>query len=126
MIVKHKDIKDLDNDIVLWKYMSLSKFLYLLNTHSLYFCRLDCFDDPFEGSLSLLDKGLFRCTDENRQYWEREVKRHYASCWIKSDHELNLMWNSYGKDGIAIKTNGVEYFIVCFSPKEPFLNKKEK
>lgn len=74
MIVKHKDIKDLDNDIVLWKYMSLSKFLYLLNTHSLYFCRLDCFDDPFEGSLSLLDKGLFRCTDENRQYWEREEK----------------------------------------------------
>ena len=104
MIIEHRDFPTLDNKIILWKYMSLSKFLYLLKMHSLYFCRLDCFDDMFEGKLPFLDKGLFHYTEESSVYWEKEAKRHFASCWIKSDFELNLMWSSYGKDGIAIKS----------------------
>lgn len=106
MIISHKDFKNLDDNVVLWKYMSLSKFLFLVKTQALYLCRVDCFEDTHEGSLSLLDKKMFHYTDDANayEYWEREKTRHYACCWIKSDYELNLMWDSYGKDGVAIKT----------------------
>ena len=35
----------------LWRYMDITKFLFLLETSSLYFTRGDMFKDSFEGSL---------------------------------------------------------------------------
>jgi len=35
--------------VPLWRYMDLSRFLRLLQQRALYFCRLDSFDDPYEG-----------------------------------------------------------------------------
>jgi hypothetical protein len=37
-------------DPVIWRYLSLSKFLDLLSKQRLYFNRIDFFDDQFEGS----------------------------------------------------------------------------
>ncbi len=38
-------------DAKLWRYLDLAKFLSLLESSSLYFTRLDHFQDPFEGAL---------------------------------------------------------------------------
>ena len=40
-----------DNNAVLWKYMDLSKFLYLITKSMLYFARLDQFEDIFEAEV---------------------------------------------------------------------------
>jgi hypothetical protein len=36
---------------VLWRYMDFSKFVSLISTETLYFCRIDKLDDPFEGAM---------------------------------------------------------------------------
>ena len=40
------------NDIKLWRYMDFTKFMGMLCSKGLYFCRADCFEDPFEGTFS--------------------------------------------------------------------------
>ena len=37
----------------LWRYMDLAKFLSLLDESSLYFTRIDHFNDPYEGALGV-------------------------------------------------------------------------
>lgn len=83
--------------------MSLEKFMVLVQEQMLHLHRIDKFEDSAEGTLSIIDKKLFRY-DESNNYWERERKRHYVNCWIESPYELSLMWQCYGYNGIAIKT----------------------
>jgi hypothetical protein len=40
------------DDAVLWRYMDFTKFVSLLETSALFFCRPDQLGDPFEGSIS--------------------------------------------------------------------------
>ena len=102
-----KDNKDLDNvpdNIVIWRYMSLEKFLSLIENEELYFCRVDLFEDKHEATLPIIDKKNFYYSEENKNYWENERKRHFVNCWIESPHELSLMWTAYAKNGVAIKS----------------------
>ena len=39
------------DDAILWRYLDFTKFAALLNSKALYFCRLDCLGDPFEGAM---------------------------------------------------------------------------
>lgn len=41
------------NEYVIAKYMDLTKFLSMLFTHSLFFCRVDKLEDQFEGNMSI-------------------------------------------------------------------------
>lgn len=54
-------------DAKLWRYMDLAKFLSLLESCSLFFTRLDHFQDPFEGALG--------------------TKKNEESGWRKKSHE---------------------------------------
>ena len=38
-----------DPNISLWRYMDLSKFVWMLQHRALYYCRLDGLGDPYEG-----------------------------------------------------------------------------
>src|SRR5258708_16663677 len=38
----------------IWRYMDFTKYVSLLDRHSLFFCQLKWFDDKYEGSWSLL------------------------------------------------------------------------
>ena len=40
-------------DLTLWRYMDLAKFLSLLDESSLYFTRIDHFNDSYEGALGV-------------------------------------------------------------------------
>lgn len=107
MVKEHPDLTKCDDSAIIWKYMPLSQFLYFIKESKLYFRRVDKFpSDRNDGVLTIEDKKAFG-NNGNKQwdeYWEKDRKRYYVSCWIKSDYELALMWQSYGKEGVVIKT----------------------
>lgn len=94
--------ENIPDDITIWRYMSTDKFIHLLRTQTLYLCRVDKLYDKYECSLTETDKKYFYFS--NNEYWEKDAKRHFINCWAESDHELYMMWNTYGVHGIAIKS----------------------
>lgn len=42
----------------IWRYMSLAKFMSLLDTRALFFARSDRLGDPFEGSYPIANRQL--------------------------------------------------------------------
>jgi hypothetical protein len=48
---QHQQVETPPIRTLLWRYMSFVKLASLLETRSLWFSRVDLFDDPFEGSL---------------------------------------------------------------------------
>lgn len=113
-----------NQDIKIWRYMSLSKFLQLLQSKELFFSRADQFEDPFEGTKSRLDiqntRELYReAFPEKFQEFEelfsagiekkirRDLKEKvFISCWHMNNSESEGMWKLYGNDreNIAIQT----------------------
>ena len=111
----------------LWRYMDLAKFLSLLDESSLYFTRIDHFNDPYEGALGVatnedawikmemqrrapfvnlkeFDDGS---NDEEKAKYEfdryrRTIRKwrlnNYISCWHQSDVESEAMWQLYSRD----------------------------
>lgn len=104
MYKRHRAFEVVHPETIIWQYMSLRKFICLLRKKELFFNRIDNFQDKSECTLTAIDKKIFKSAEDATRYWERERKRHFISCWIECDHELALMWDAYGKDGVAIKT----------------------
>lgn len=112
MYEKHEQLFNLDEECVLWKYMSFSKFINMLKG-KIYFNRLDNFEDIFEGTFP-----QFNVEHRKEVYGneiipqnaydavERMMKKYiYVSCFHKSEYETAFMWKQYAdNDGIAIKT----------------------
>lgn len=109
------------DDAVIWRYMNFTKFVSLLDKSALFFARADKLGDPFEGSVSWLNKAMRpivykdKLSDEAFQRLEQQLlwvrKRlprfTLISCWHESTHESAAMWSLYARetDGIAIKTD---------------------
>lgn len=107
MIEQHRDFQTVPDDTILWQYMPIAKFLLLIKNRKIHFHRIDDFADKDEGVVSVIDKkGLpfFSDTEKWNEYLEMDRQRTFISCWIKSPYELSLMWDTYGKGGLAIKT----------------------
>ncbi len=102
-----------DNDR-LWKYMSLPKFLNLLNG-KLYFNRIDCFEDVFEGTFPQYNRlhrdevygGKCPITQKSYDGIVNHAKKNiYVSCLHKNENETAFMWKLYaGEDGVAFVTS---------------------
>ena len=120
------------------KYMDLAKFISLLHSKSLFFCRLDKLEDKFEGSSPKLNL-------EYNKYWYRQLydQKHLKSsnvdesvakdisdrnnmeekfkslncvcCWNRYNSESYALWKIYSdlNKGIMITSN-VEYLIKSF------------
>ena len=130
---EHPDLVSPEEDATIWRYMDLSKFLYLLDTSKLYFSRLDHLSDMdhFEGhytaanlllerqsydSLSTEDKQGFpsekvlqstqSALKKLREFSEVTRRVTFVNCWHLQDHESAAMWTQYVKseDGIAIQS----------------------
>lgn len=98
---------DYSQDTVLWRYMPLTKFLWLVSFGELYFCRQDKFTDKREYLVTDRDVEYLRITKEQtNDVVIRDRKTIFVNCWCMSDHELSLMWNGYSSEesGVAIKT----------------------
>lgn len=117
MFKKSKKYNDMQDSTILWRYLSFSKFLDMINTSSLYFCRLDCFEDKLEATQPEGSKEFVRMSENPGLAYERykfdkqlEIIRSmtYANCWHVNQEENPNMWNNYvmyhGNEGIAIQT----------------------
>jgi len=106
-------------NIKIWRYQDLSKFIDLILNESLYFTRVDIFDDIFEGSLPILSviarqnqlkKLSSNDTEQKTEFWNKigiKFKKKYAiNCWHMNDFESAAMWKIYLKtnEGIAIQS----------------------
>ena len=102
-------------DIMLWRYMDFTKFVSLISSKSLFFCRADLLGDPFEGSYSKanvkvrpyvykdLEQDLFiKMTNQMANFakWIREWT--YINCWHANEYESAAMWDLYGKTNHAV------------------------
>jgi hypothetical protein len=98
---------DLPLDTTIWRYMSLEKFLDLLEKKELHFARGDKFEDPFEGSFTVVEKKRqeklrdFTCNRGNIPANEQESTiegraSFLVSCWHKNNNEDMAMWQIYG------------------------------
>lgn len=88
--------------------MSLDKFLSLLNDKQLFFAREDMFPDIKEGKRSILDLALYNnAVSGISDIIEKDpFGCGFINCWVMSDVDLYLMWNTYSSldKGIAIKS----------------------
>lgn len=108
----------LDENPKLWRYMSYSKFQNLIETSSLYFCRLDKFEDQLEctqpeGSLNFAIATQNPWQMYERQYMDAMLHMlrnlTFVNCWHINDNENSFMWENYamchGNEGVAIQTD---------------------
>lgn len=117
-----------DGDVV-WRYLTLTKFLDLLKTSALFFSCTSRFSDDWEGTLPdesarWLDewfqkaKRAAKSSDPNfevlklastyTEYFKKVVvRRTFATCWHRKDGESSLMWDAYGGSrdlSVAVRT----------------------
>ena len=102
----------------IWRYMSVARLNELLRQKELSFARLDKFDDAHEGWLSVeivkhsLDKIEAELGTEQRHVWADVLtnprfngrKDHAASCWFIQEQDSAMMWERYGRGGVAIRS----------------------
>jgi hypothetical protein len=110
-----KGLEQVEWNAPLWRYMDLSKFVFMLATKTLPLMRLDLLGDKHEGFVppplpNIEYRGFLADEDlhnDRRNYEEAESARKYffASCWHGNDEESDAMWKLYLKaEGLAIRT----------------------
>lgn len=108
MYKRHPNFKTPDRDTVVWRYLSLSKFLSLLNEQQLYFARQDRFFDAQEGALSNTDHYYLEnmIPGVSKRVKSGSLGCTFINCWVMSNVELYLMWTTYSSinEGVSIKT----------------------
>lgn len=106
-----------------WRYMSFSRFLWLLQKKQLWLTRADLLGDPWEIALAgeqlahvisrhppapFPSRGARRETAIERskriiQTWRRDT---FVSCWSALEHESHALWRIYCRstEGVAVQT----------------------
>ena len=130
------DIKVPSFDTTLWRYMDFAKFVSLLEYRALFFTRADKLDDPFEGTLSEVNKAIiqqgYKLTLDKRTSDTLDVLgiignavkqgRRFTliNCWQASEHESEAMWKLYSGQGhgLAIRTD-FKSLVFSFTDRVP-------
>jgi hypothetical protein len=97
-----------DENVQIWRYMDMWKFMNMLATSSLHFTRADCLDDPLEGSWQ--PSKIYEAYKEHGEqyinelkYWEKEFRKTAAvNCWHINDSESEKMWKLFVPSGEGI------------------------
>ncbi len=106
-----------DPNIRIWRYLDFTKFVSMLESNALWFCRVDLIGDPYEGSTPKAEAVFWKriCTerpeqvdtaDHNKRFF-REAARFsrlhtYVNCWHMNEFESAAMWQLYSKDNASI------------------------
>lgn len=139
----HQDVSLPSQERVAWRYLSFTQFVSILEREQLWFSRLDCLGDHFEGSYPPANKEERKSNfyedfkedlseDEARRKAEdftRGVSRFYkalrlglyVNCWHGSPYENDAMWSKYGDRGIAVRTK-VALFQDALKPERRHVN----
>ncbi len=124
MYTESEDIKSPGNpEAKIWRYVDFAKFVSMLDSRSLYFCRLDKLEDRYESVLSapalenvvaalrphayLLPEGVdvdlaARLTAASMTEIHRASI--FVNCWHCNERESGAMWGVYSGQGIAIQS----------------------
>lgn len=112
----------LHGNLIIWKYMSVEKFISMLSNNSLYFSNASFLEDKFEISIpntykeykkaNLLEGGLddsrIDITFQNEEKIAKSLKENtYLNCWSLNEAESYALWKIYlsgSNNGIAIKS----------------------
>jgi len=117
-------IGELDPDTVIWRYLTLKKFVSLIELGALWFAKLGIFQDAEEGMTPELTRQHIKSQHREMQAWFPDEERRsqvrlfledneqygrdliVASCWFIGEHESKDMWAEYAQDceGVAIKS----------------------
>ena len=110
-------------EAALWRYLTFTKFVSLLDRRAIFFARADKFSDPFEGALPMpnldLRRQKFKASVEQYPFLNskkfqlqdvpiKDLRRFtLINCWYEGDHESEAMWSLYSRaqEGIAIRTD---------------------
>lgn len=109
----------LSPDVRVWRYMDLPKFMSLLESKALFFCRSDLFADKYEGSITkksikfredtwranmsnIPDRMFNEMNDVHKFRLQEERKNFYINCWHMNENESAAMWELYGIKGQSI------------------------
>lgn len=119
-----QQIGKLDPSTIIWRYLTFSKFISLIETNALWFSKLKKFEDEFEGITPEPSRSSLKKQHHDMEDWfqdeelKEQVRRFVedneddgrelvvASCWFIGDHESKNMWDFYTKDiqGVAIQS----------------------
>ena len=118
MYEQHPHFETPPDELSLWRYMDVGRFLALLFNKALYFSRKRDLDDPREGVVPPL--GVQRAvrelarSEENIRFVEGSIHetgeavaaRAVINSWHANDRESVAMWRLYtsGAEGVAIQT----------------------
>jgi hypothetical protein len=95
----------------IWRYMDFTKYLSMLETKALFFCRVDKLGDPFEGTLSRATLEAWRThmkefnleDSDMPLQWARPHRRWtFVNWWHLAEDESAAMWKLYSKSNEAI------------------------
>lgn len=108
----HPDLTTPPNRTVLWRYMDFAKFVEMLESRTLWFARIDQFEDPLEGThtdaeLAGLRKHLKKTHAQALINVFRSGRSElYVNCWRSGSTESLAMWDLYGKGSgiLAVKS----------------------
>lgn len=115
-----------DENCKIWRYMDLSKFVWMIQNKALFFSNFKNFQDPFEGqfpygNVKEISK-LIRQEDKDLSEKEalekakiyvknthnaiHEYADYFINCWHINDYESEAMWKIYSEldMGIAIQS----------------------
>lgn len=111
MYVNSPDINLTDNDnLVVWKYLDLSKFLDMLLSQKLFMSRSDKFEDQYEGTFSEPTfeeiKKIAANNPKFLDYYKSHREKVMISSWHANEYESFAMWQIFTKnnEGLAIQS----------------------
>ncbi|WP_445458543.1 hypothetical protein [Flavobacterium sp. HNIBRBA15423] len=111
MYVNSPDINLTDNDnLVVWKYLDLSKFLDMLLSQKLFMSRSDKFEDQYEGTFSEPTfeeiKKIAANNPKFLDYYKSHREKVMVSSWHANEYESFVMWQIFTKnnEGLAIQS----------------------
>ena len=119
---------ELDSKEILWRYMTLPKYISLIEKKEIWLPRADQFEDQKEGSFPDEMKDIIQRAYDGMKNAPGPVadaedfadflkKNTFISCWHRNTQENMVMWAIYGKssESVAIQTT-VEKLLSSFNP----------
>jgi hypothetical protein len=123
MFKEHPSFVQPENeDIRVWRYMSFTKLVSLLESSCLFFTRADKLGDPFEGSWPKINvaarfeipndipeesrPAFLEATKNLSKVFKNMPKAIALNCWHMNEHESAAMWKLYleSNEGIAVQS----------------------
>ncbi len=108
---KHQSLENVPDNSKIWRYITLARFISLLERKQLYFHNIRGFEDRFEGRYTPVDfdpekNPNYRIAYDNAKIDLNIERAKFINAWHLNDFESEAMWELYTNklEGIAIQS----------------------